>query len=41
MLDNYEIYQNLLKLIHEKHNDYKRELNKSLDYIFDTHNRYY
>lgn len=41
MLDNYEIYQNLLKLIHEKHNDYKRELNKWLDYIFDTHNRYY
>ena len=41
MLDNYEIYQNLLKLIHEKHNDYKRELNKWLNYIFDTHNSYY
>lgn len=41
ILDNYEIYQNLLKLIHEKHNDYKRELNRWLDYIFDTHNSYY
>ena len=41
MLDNYEIYQNLLKLIDEKHSDYKRELNRWLDYIFDTHNSYY
>lgn len=41
MLDNYEIYQNLLKLIHEKHNDYKKELNRWLDYIFDTQNSYY
>ena len=41
MLDNYEIYQNLLKLIHEKHDDYKNELNRWLDYIFDTQNSYY
>ena len=41
LLINYEIYQNLLKLIHEKHNDYKKELNSWLDYIFDTHNSYY
>lgn len=41
MLDNYEIYQNLLKFIHEKYNDYKKELNRWLDYIFDTHNSCY
>ncbi|WP_242394154.1 transposase, partial [Coprobacillus cateniformis] len=40
-LNNYEIYQNLLKLIHEKHDDYKNELNRWLDYIFDTQNSYY
>lgn len=41
MLNNYETYQNLLKLIHEKHDDYKKELSRWLDYIFDTHNSYY
>ena len=39
--ESYKIYQNLLKLIHEKHNDYKKELNKLLDHIFETDNIYY
>ena len=37
----YKIYQNLLKLIHGRHKDYKSELNKWLDHIFDTNNTYY
>lgn len=39
--ESYKIYQNLLKLIHERHNNYKEELNSWLDYIFETNNRYY
>ena len=39
--ESYKIYQNLLKLIHEKHSDYKKELNKLLDDIFETENIYY
>ena len=30
-----------MKLIHERHKDYKSELNKWLDHIFDTNNTYY
>lgn len=36
----YESYQ-MLKLIHEKHNDCKKELNRWLDHIFETKNQYY
>lgn len=39
--ENYRIYQNLIKLIREDHEDYRKELNKWLDYIFKTQNRYY
>lgn len=39
--ESYEIYQNLLELIHEKHSDYKKELNNLLDHIFHTKNTYY
>ena len=39
--ENYKIYQSLLKLIHEPQSDYKKELNKILDHIFDTKNEYY
>lgn len=38
---SYIIYQNLLKLIHEKHNNYKKELNDWLDNIFKTQNSYF
>ena len=38
---SYMIYQNLLKLIHEKHNDYKKELNNWLNHIFETNNTYF
>lgn len=39
--ESYLIYQNLLKLIHEPHQDYKKELNKWLDNIFEKNNKYY
>lgn len=39
--ESYQIYQGLLKLIHEKHNDCKKELNRWLDHIFETKNQYY
>lgn len=39
--ESYKIYQNLLKLIHEEHDDYKKELNDWLDHIFETKNKYF
>ena len=39
--DNYMIYQNLLNLIREDHDDYKKELNEWIDNIFETENTYY
>lgn len=38
---SYMIYQNLLKLIHERHNDYRKELNDWLNHIFETDNKYF
>lgn len=40
-IDNYNIYQNLLKLIHEKHDNYKEKLNAWIDNIFNTKNVYF
>ncbi len=39
--ENYDIYQNFLKILHEPSNDYKKALNAWLDYIFETNNTYY
>ena len=39
--ETYDIYQSLLKLIHEKHDDKKKELNDFLDSIFEKQNEYY
>lgn len=39
--ESYKIYQDLLKLIHEKHDDYKKELNDWLNHIFETDNQYF
>ena len=39
--DNYEIYQNLLKLIRERKDDYKIELKKWINNILETKNEYY
>lgn len=41
LIENYNIYQNLLKLIHEKHSNYKEELNTWLDHIFSTKNSFF
>lgn len=40
-IENYNIYQNLLKLIHEHHDDYKKKLNAWIDNIFKTKNIYF
>lgn len=37
----YCIYKTNMKLIHEKHNDYKEALNKWLNHIFETDNKYF
>lgn len=39
--ENYRIYQDLLKILHKPHHDYKKELNDWLDNIFNTENKYY
>lgn len=39
--ESYEIYQSLLKIIHEPCDDYKKGLNEWLDHIFDSGNSYY
>lgn len=39
--ENYRIYQNFLKILHESHHDYKTVFNDWLDHIFQTHNVYY
>ena len=39
--ENYRIYQDLLRILHKPHNDYKKELNDWLDNIFNTENKYY
>ena len=41
LIENYNIYQNLLKLIHKKHSNYKEELNTWLDHIFSTKNSFF
>ncbi|MEG0452978.1 MAG: transposase, partial [Coprobacillus sp.] len=38
---NYDIYQRFLTIVNEPQNDYKKEFNSWLDYIFDTKNEYY
>jgi len=39
--ENYRIYQDLLKILHNPHSDYKKEMNDWLDHIFSTENKYY
>lgn len=39
--ESYNIYQNMLTLIHENHNNYKQELNDWLDEIFSRDNKYF
>lgn len=39
--ENYRIYQGLLKILHNPHKDYKKEMNDWLDHIFNTENKYY
>lgn len=37
----YYICNTNMKLIHKKHNDYKKELNDWLDHIFERDNKYF
>lgn len=39
--ESYNIYQKMLTLIHENHNNYKQELNDWLDEIFSRDNKYF